>query len=215
MLKNSAIQQDNSIALFGFDAAAYPSNMAIVAALADSVQNISGKVLAVFSGSACVGIASATDSRFYLLAAGASAPQNLTFALVDTATGERTPFANQLVYNADAVEGAPDVPYLLYSSLAPETASAATSTYVRAYPSPFSNALTIDGYLPQQSEVSVILTDVLGREALSVSTAQQQGTFSVNLQSIAPSSFASLLPGWYIVQVTTTFGSQRFNVLKN
>ena len=219
MLKSGVETQDNVPAIVNYDVTNFPTNMTIVAALADSLLDTYGKVLAAYSGSTCVGFAHpitvGTTTRYFLTAGGDAVAQNLTFALVDTLSGTQADFVNQLVYSADASEGDLNAPYVLYKSKALETNGISLETVVDAYPNPFTSSLSIKGYLPRESNISVRMVNTLGKEIVNINAPRQAGVFSLDVQDLAPDSFNNLSQGWYNVEVTTSFGTYWFKVIRN
>jgi hypothetical protein len=190
----STPESHGSLNFRGYDASAFQSNMTIVASLSDNHQYDDGKIVVAYNGSTVVGVSSRCDEKFFIVAGGNTTAQTLTFALVDTLTGQRLDFENQLAYSTDGVQGTIDAPYLLTSKTSLDAANV-NNTFISVTPTVFSNKLTVSASIAVVTTMRVRVLDVLGRELCAI----EQAASTISLDEIA----TTLAPGTYSVEVTT------------
>jgi len=206
--------------IIGYTGGNAKSNATILAQLEKSNIDLTGKVLASYSGTKCIGFAlpmtlSMGGNFFFLVADEVSDSSKLTFALVDTTTNEKTVFTNQLTYSSNSVNGRLNNPYLLKS----ETLSTSTDVQTAfdegsVYPNPFQNTLHVSGNLNEESIVTIRIIDVLGKEVFNYHTMKAKGAYSIDLNNQSTTSIEKLSSGWYNVEVNTNSGTFHSSVLK-
>ena len=206
--------------ILGYTGGNAKSNATILAQLDDSSIDLTGKVLALYSGSKCNGFAlpmtlSTGKNLFFLVADDVTDTNKLSFALVDTLTNEKTAFTNQLTYSSNSINGSINNPYLLKS----ETLSTSTDVITAfdegsVYPNPFHNTLHVSGNLNEESIVHIRIIDVLGKEVFNHQTMKAKGAYSIDLNNQSSTSIDKLTPGWYTIEVNTNSGTFHSSILK-
>ncbi len=218
-LKNFSVQNEPiAPKILGFTGGDAQSNVTILAQLADSSIDLKGKVLAAYNGKVCTGFATPASAPtgkevFYLMSDVVNDTISLKFALVDTANGLKTLFANKLISASDNHIGQFGMPYLLYTNSS-VPAPGDETTGIDVFPNPFVTSLNVHGYLDQDSRISISLINALGNELLKYNTNSTKGTFSIDLYNHCQSVLNNLTKGWYIVEVKTNSGSTHISVLK-
>jgi hypothetical protein len=187
--------------------------------LADGVPlTDSGSLVAAFVGDEIRGVAApieALDQFLYFITTYANSPgETLQFRLYVADRDTVVTLDQSLVFEPNAVVGAPDSPFQLHTSLQVITAVAlqvrpeeAALTMGLAFPNPFNSDTTLPWYTTQPGRVEIVVQDLLGRAVRQLHagwrpTGPQQMTWDGRDNAGLPAA-----SGVYHV-VVTAFGTQ-------
>ncbi len=200
--KYAALDREIRTMPWNIEKHAYPDNMTIIA----SVHTPNGKAyegaytVGVFIDKECRGIGQYVDGKLFITIHGAvNESSSVTFKAYENVTGKEYGIEESLTFNGQHV-GTMNNPYGLHIKGITGIADVTSNAYI-IYPNPLRSRMFIQGATEQIKQIQVLSTS--GEIMLST---EQYGSEGIDV--------ATLIPGVYVVAITTINGIQYQKVVK-
>jgi len=162
-----------AVSEWDFSPEKYEFSTAVVAEL--MIANVTeNHIIGAFSGDECVGLSQAktvgeNSAKRYFITIHANMPGQITFKLINTQTGAISEINEEISFAANQITGDFETPYpLTLKTTGIYEVSEASEYFISHYPNPFTSEVTINYGIPETSEVTVEIFDILGKKVTTV-----------------------------------------------